>query len=483
MCRAPGGPSVIAHGSIASLALLAAMTGPSAASSPSSDSPPVAGVAKAVKTATTSPTLITTVVAAERIALPKLRGTVDLEVDPLGAQIHLTAPRDLGAVAAKVSASLGNICPRWEVSGSRVVLKCRSKRLAANLASDGARRYLDIHELRGLPREGREQRLDLFYDPVRVGLGGPCPGRSPAARGECALRDGQLAEAELQWRLGVESHDRTFSALRLGDLAARRNDFSAAALMWSRAGSNGPFGRLAVARLCELRGDCLASDTGHLFDAGEIFEPVRTELALRGARVDAFAGRTPQVLRRLSEIIARPQAGGCVTIGQEFCRRVMLHALEDRGADGGKAALEVYLRLPARTEGAYVVEMARAAAARAAEIGAPVFAANLLASVAGSVRPDESPEHLLRTAEFYLRGNDQPRAQLLLEYAETRLGPRQLAGTRWAAVRKGVANPNGGNHPDRERRNRRALEILTAEATRDLANAMTALSQLRAELE
>lgn len=425
--------------------------------------------------------LVSTVLSTERIPLPKTRGPVELMVDPLAAQISLEAPRDLGVVAARVAAGLGDICPRWEVVGSRVVLKCRTQRLQAAIVDEPPKRYLDIHELRGLPREDPDQRLDLFYDPVKVGMAGPCPGRSPAARGECALRDGQLGEAETQMKLALEGYDRTFAFLRLGDLAARRKDFAAAALMWSNAGSGGPFGRLAVARLCELRGDCIGGNVGHIFDAGEIVEPVRTELALRAARIDAFAGRTASVVKRLADILARPDAGGCSRVGQRFCRRLMLAALEDRGIDGGRQAVEVYLTLPGRTEGPYEVEMGRAAAARSAELGAPIFAANLLASVAAGVKPADSAEHLLRTAELYLAGKDQPRAQLVLDYAETRLGPRQLSGVRWNNVRRGVVPVD--EKAEGDRKNKMAREILTAQAARDLANAMTALSQLRQELQ
>jgi hypothetical protein len=421
------------------------------------------------------------VVAVERIQLPKTKGPIDLAIDPLSSEISLGAPRDLGAVAARVAAGLGNICPKWEVIGGRVVLKCRTNRLQAAIVEDPPRRYLDIHELRGLPREDADQRLELFYDPARVGLGSPCPGLTPAARGECALRDGQVAEAQLQLKLAVEGYEQTFAQLRLGDLAARRHDFAGAAQMWARAGSGGPFGRLAVARLCELRGDCIAGGADHIFEAGEIAEPMRTELALRGARVDAFAGRIPKVIKRIADLLGRPQSGGCTRVGVRFCRRLLLAGLQDRGTDGGRRALEVYLTLPARTEGPYEVEMAWSAAARAAELGAPIFAGNLLASVAGGVRPADTAEHLLRTAELYLAGQDQPRAQLVLEYAETRLGPRQLAGVRWNRVRRGVVPVNEREAGDR--RGKMAREILTAEAVRDLANAMTALAQLRRELQ
>jgi hypothetical protein len=244
----------------------------------------------------TSVVLVPTVLTVERLPLPRLRGSLDVAVDPLRSTITISAPKDLGALAAKVSGNLGSVCPRWEVVNGRVLLRCRTNRLQASRVEVGGKSFIDIQELRGLPRVGDEQRLDVFYDPGKIGAGGPCPGTSPAGRGECAFRDGQWKEAEVQFRLGLESYDRPMSALRLGDLAARRGDYNAAALMWNRAGTLGPFGRLAAARLCELRGGCMEGKAKGLFEGGELKEPMRTELALRAARVDAFAGRHAKVL-------------------------------------------------------------------------------------------------------------------------------------------------------------------------------------------
>jgi hypothetical protein len=425
----------------------------------------------------TSVALVPTVLTAERLPLPRLRGSLDVAVDPLRSTITISAPKDLGAVAAKVSANLGNICPRWEVVSGRVLLRCRTKYLQASRVEDGGKSFIDIQELRGLPRLGDEQRLEVFYDPAKVGAGGACPGTSPAGRGECAYRDGQWKQAEVQFKLGLESYDRPMSALRLGDLAARRGDFNAAALMWNRAGTLGPFGRLAAARLCELRGGCMEGRAKGLFEGGELREPMRTELALRAARVDAFAGRHAKVLKRLTDVMDRPAVGGCVTMGMTFCRRLVSWALEEASGDDAREALELYLALPGRTGGPEAMQMGRAAAELAAKLGAPVFGGNLLASVAGSVSPADMPDHLLRTAELFLAGADRPRAQLLLDYAETRLLARQLSGGRWAAIRKGLDAPDDDPRPAGVEQLQR--EILTTEAARDIANAMTALARVR----
>ena len=43
-------------------------------------------------------------------------------------------------------------------------------------------------------------------------------------------------------------------------------------------------------------------------------------------------------------------------------------------------------------------------------------------------------EHLLRTAELYLAGDDLVRTGVVDEFARTRPGERALEGPRWAAV-------------------------------------------------
>lgn len=425
------------------------------------------------------PMILPATLTVERLPLPKVRGSVELRVDPLRSMIALGAPRDLSALAAKVSSGIGSICPKWEVTDGRVVLRCRTRRIEAAIVDQGGKTYLEIHELRGLPRYGPDQQLDVFYEPKGAGVGGPCPGTTAAGRGECAYHEGDLKTAEAQFLQALGTPEHALGALRLGDMAAKRGDLPAAAGFWFRAGRVGPFGRLSVARLCELRGDCLNRPADKIFSAGEIREPMRTELALRGARIDAFAGHAADVVTTIADTIARgSSSGGCVTLGVRFCRRLLLWALDDGGTDHGESALAVYLDLPGRTSGSLAFELARTAAERASQLGAPVFGGNMLASVAAIVPDSEMPEHLLRTSELFLAGGDRARAQLVFDYAETRLGARELRAARWVLVDKKLTNPPEEPTAE-ERRSRFEREVLTAEAARDLANAVTTLSRLR----
>jgi hypothetical protein len=77
--------------------------------------------------------------------------------------------------------------------------------------------------------------------------------------------------------------------------------------------------------------------------------------------------------------------------------------------DGGYEALEAYLNLPSRTEGFLAIEMVRAAAEKALDIGAPLFAGNLLAASVPWVEGadvEAISDHLLRSAEMYLLAKD-----------------------------------------------------------------------------
>src|SRR5207248_5018571 len=94
------------------------------------------------------------------------------------------------------------------------------------------------------------------------------------------------------------------------------------------------------------------------------------------------------------------RAGACDTLGELFCRRLVLFALEQSDEGGGAEAIETYLALPDRSEGPLSLPLVRAAAERAARIGAPRFGGNLLATSASWVdgQPALLGDHLLRAA-------------------------------------------------------------------------------------
>jgi hypothetical protein len=420
------------------------------------------------------------VAAVERLTLPPLRRPIELVVDPLGARIELRTP-EAPRLAQRLRAVAGSICPRVEHTATAVVMGCNTRRLDAELTTELGKTYLDLRALRGLPFRGPDQELPVFYDPLRLHLGDACPGRTPAVRGECLLAAGKKAEAALQFRLAVDTPERFLAILRLGDLALAAGQVKGALEMYLRVGSSGAFGRLAGARICELTGECLTRQRMFEFEVGGLTEPVVTELKLRGARVDTFLGRVPSAIQRLDAVLS----GGagvnfCDEVGLRFCRRLVLDLLQRSGKETGLPALEVYLALPRHTEGPLAFELGRAAGERAAALGAPVFGANLMASVFAAVPPDEMREYLLHTAELYAEGHDRPRTRLILDYAESRFKPRQMSDPRWVALRARLRGVDDHQHvvlPADDR----ALEELASSVALDVANAFGILARARAD--
>jgi hypothetical protein len=165
-------------------------------------------------------------------------------------------------------------------------------------------------------------------------------------------------------------------------------------------------------------------------------EPLHGEMLVRSARAAAYIGAVKDSMVSLLEAMhANPRI--CDGDTRVLCRRLVLFALKFPDADGGYEALEAYLNLPSRTEGMLAIEMVRAAAEKALDIGAPLFGGNLLAASVPWVEGtdvDALGEHILRAAEIYLLAGEPGRARALYEYAEARIGHKRLVGPHWATV-------------------------------------------------
>jgi hypothetical protein len=415
---------------------------------------------------------VATTVAMERIVLPRLRGPVTLWVDAIGATVEVHAPKDPrrlgGALAAAVNA--GALCPKVEVHGRAAVMRCRTRHLQATLVTVRGRLQLDLREVRGLPWSNGPDAAPLVgYDPEKLGLGGPCPGTTPAGRGECAYAAGQLAVAISLFEEALESPHREMATVRLGDLALRRGDPAAAAERYRSVKPKGFFGRVAAARLCELLGACLREkDFGGVFEPTDLPEPWRTEMELHRARAQAFMGKAGAAGHALAErIVASDRPPACAS-AESLCRQLALAALREPGADGAVDALTLYFAVPVDLREPTAAPLAEAAAAKAAAIGAPVFAANLLATTVAHTPPEDLNERLLRTAELYLAGDDSARARAIVDFARTRLRRAALAESRWAGViRSTSAAPEN------------AAKTTDAGAAKELARALAAAAQAR----
>ncbi|HEY7725664.1 MAG TPA: hypothetical protein VH880_10035 [Anaeromyxobacteraceae bacterium] len=397
--------------------------------------------------------------ALERLPLPASAGAAAVRAEPLASRVVLAAPRSAPAVARALRALGSSICPEVEERGDEVRLGCRTTRLAAALVPLGRGPALELRELAGLPVAGEDGFPVLPFATEAIGLG-ECPGATPAARGECLLRAGDRAGARQAFAEAAGLEARGVAALRLGDLAALDGNLRAAEVHWLQVAEE-PWKRLASARACEVS-DCAVDDAAEAaFRLEGLAPPLLADVAVRGARALAFRGRP---LDGAARLLALPDACGAV---QLLCHRILLAAL--RGpppqSDG---AVGLYLSLPDRDRSPVALDLGLLAAARLAEMGAPTFAANLMASVGGLVPARDEPAHLLRTAELYLAAGDAVRAGVVLDYARQHLGKAAVRSSRWSAVARAAAS-----------RRRKAEAARPAAAPPEIGSAAQALARAR----
>jgi hypothetical protein len=462
--------------------------------------------------------------ATERIPLPRTHGPVELSVDALSSRIWLRPSRkdNPSALLARIGPHLGMLCPKAEVKNGALEITCRSRRIEAQITPEGKQSYLDINELRGLPwRAGPDAPPSYHYDPWRVGLGQSCPGKSPAVQGECELKQGHNLEAAIHFRAALDTTNRQMACVRLGDLAVGIGDPITGAGWYRRAGFFGVFGRIAMARQCELDGKCLESTEQVLraFDWNGLPEPLRAESLLRAARAEVHMGRSASAIHIMSrQVREHGMASMCQGGSDTMCRRLLLVAMRDaRGPEPSKVSssagltvkprsvstgvtapaapsappdaaehdnleeiLETYLALPSWEKGPLAIDLVQAAAPLAARLGAHAFAGNLLASVAPEVPDALLSEHLLLATETFLGAENWARARVVAEYARTRLGQKNLKGGRWTAVLHALDARS--QEDDVSSSVRAAIEAELATTLTELANARRVLVQAQSLL-
>jgi hypothetical protein len=89
--------------------------------------------------------------------------------------------------------------------------------------------------------------------------------------------------------------------------------------------------------------------------------------------------------------------------------------------------------------GPYENELGEEAAKAAESLGAPGFAATVLAGLSSRVPKEALPAHLLRVVELYVAARDLVRAGVILDYADSRLGTKVTSTGGWRPVRARVA--------------------------------------------
>lgn len=370
------------------------------------------------------PTGFTTAV--ERVALERTGGPLEARVDPLTRTITLTGAR----IAGRLSSQL---CPTQVSRREQLELKCTTRRLWASTAEDANGAYLDVRALRGVTWHWASAGVPLQPWPFSLlGIPDQCPGQSEVVQAECLLAEGALFEAERLYAVGLSTPDAHLARMRLGDLALLRGDAEAALVWYSKVASAGPVNRVVQLRACDLTGTCLGQKppsleglTGVILHEA-VVHLVRQELAMDEDRV---------AIEHLTQ--ANEQDKALCTNAHTFCQKVVQATLDSSDEDTRSLALSLFSSANL-SDGPEGVAVSLSAAEAAEAMGAPGFAAAVLATLTNKLPAPELDRHLQRVARLYLAAHDPVRAQFVLDYAEQRLPAPTLRGQSWRAITRAL---------------------------------------------
>jgi len=427
---------------------------------------PVVAIVAALSVAATRPPLALTVLQ-ERVRLPV--DAVRVSSSPFERSVVVELPRSASpaAVALRLKFS-SRICPDVDPGASSIVFRCTTPNVRASLSHAGGVGIVDLAQTSVPPWRPAEEGPPLaVLDPAALGLE-PCPGTSQESLGECALAAGDAAGAHRHFEAAAKAGPSPLAEMRLGDLALAADDPDAAVAHWVKARNDSRLERLISIRFCELEPHCLGGESeATLYDAKAAGPGLRNEVILRRLRLRALRG---DVVGAAGEAVLESRGDGACATSPRFCRHLLEVALRLPPPEGTEA-LGVYLETPHRLEGAEALPLARAAAAQSRAAGAPLWAANLLASLTGRVTPAEQGAHLLLVAQLYVEGGDRIRADEILRFARTRLTKAEMASPGWTGVAQALKRPG--------RAARAAPAVVTTSVDTDLAAARAALDSAR----
>ncbi len=368
--------------------------------------------------------------AAERLLLARTNGKpATVLVEPIKRQLVLVNAKPKGALGSA-------LCPQIESQGDRTVLRCTTRQLWAEVSDGDGGLALDIRLLKGLPWEG-ELALPMRAWPIRAyGIPDECPGRLDATKGQCELELGTIEEAERLFKKARSGPDANFAYLRLAELALSRGQAEEAIHLFAFVPPVGPIGRLARAKLCDLTGSCLSeAASASAGDTLGIEEPIKGELGLVTWRREVLMGREAKAMAPFVEALQQSPELCRDAVG--LCQQMLIAGLTCPDEHARASALGGWL-VQAVRHGAHELELARAASRAARDLGAPSFAAAVLASTSALVPPGELSPHLLGAVELYLEGRDPIRAEAIFDYAESRLGVGVTSKGQWSLVRRAL---------------------------------------------
>ncbi|MDP2271438.1 MAG: hypothetical protein Q8N23_20220 [Archangium sp.] len=404
-------------------------------------------------------------VSVERVSLTESAGA-SVTTDPMLAEVILTG--------LKLSTKAPRLCPTSERRGERLVLHCTTRRVFAQLAHDERGAFLDVREVLGV------SWLDFALVPLNawslrsLSLPDACPGKLAAARGECALAEGDVDAARAAWMEGLDGPDVSLCHLRLGDLAIREGAVEAALTHYAKIPDAGLVGRLAQLRSCELLGTCLTIEASdRAADTRLLAADLAREVRLLTVRRELAAGRDVRAMQVL--LTALETDGDACTSALSLCQKFVAAGLESRELEARVAALSSFLTDKVR-RGPAEYALNQAASRAASEIGAPGFAASILSANTPHVPGAELSSHLLGIIKLYVAARDPVRATVVLEYAEGKLGSVTRKG-EWTSARRQLGR-RAMVRPVPER-STEALDALSAQVSlsTDLARAASLRSK------
>jgi len=351
---------------------------------------------------------------AEEVVKVKAEGEAAVFV--LAKEVRITGAAKL----AKKWKANGGLCPKARAEGPDLVLSCTTARLHAT----SSRGTVTIVALRGLPWAASDEPAPRrWYRPEEVGLGGPCPGTTPAGRAECALAAGNVEAARDLLTAALDTLHRDYASLRLADLALH-DGCPLDSMEWlEKTGRTGDWGRLASVRQCELSGRCFKGpQRDALFDGAGMPGAMRDELKLRELRLLRYEAPATAAAKLFEAGRGSWPEGLCGGSGAVICQNVLYSAFESTDVEARISALTLYASGPVSVSFARRPWLAHAAADAAAALGAPQYAASALAAATPDVPRADLKKHLVRVISLYELAGEPARAATVRAYAMDSVG-------------------------------------------------------------
>lgn len=389
-----------------------------------------------------SATLLTLLMTARAGLLPLSDDMMSVKAD--GAFTVLSATRQVrianAAGLAKKWKRVG-FCPKAHADGTTLVLDCDTGRLHAEHTPIG----ITLYKLRGMPWAASDDPVPLvIFPPELSGLGGPCPGTTPAGKAECLLAEGKLSEAKPLLTLALDTASRDYAALRLADLALVENRPLEAMEWIEKTGRSGQWGRLATVRLCDISGRCpKGAPRDLMYDSSGMDAPAARDLKLRELRVLRLESATDAITKLFDAGHGSWPDALCEGTATALCNLVLASALASDDPEARISGLTLFASGPVTLPGPRRPELASAAADAAVALGAPGFAAAALAAATPDVPKAKLASHLRKVIALYAASGQPGRASAVYSYALDTVASDIKKDPRWKKLRVRAPEPKG----------------------------------------